>query len=324
LQPSDKALELGILTLTFEKMEKINNRDIEDFDTFNNVMETGSISQGLIGQRRLEAFRENQSEKAKEEQEKEDELIVELLEDIEANKADFSHPEKFYEEIIDREYVKENTPDEIRERVEEALDESVGLTSMEDTMAYMRNMEDAEIEEDSEEEDDIEIESDEGKKITEEEMAENLEAGEEETEQKEVDYLDFENMSKEKFDNWIRSYPDKDDDDVTPEEYKKKINIIIERFWEENKSLLSITKPTSTSFKNVRKIPLVQTTEGKFQPVAKVFTAPDKSSRVKRRVQNVGKKTAGGSTLEEKLQVTYMSIQRSFEALQGQVNNIGE
>ena len=325
IQPSDLALELGILTLTFEKMEKINNRDIEDFDTFNNVMETGSVTQGLIGQRRLEAFRERESEKAKEEQEKEDELIVELLEDIEANRADFSHPEKFYEEIIDRGYVKEGNPDEIRERVEEALDETLGLTSMEDAMSYMQNMPDAEIEEEVEEEEALEIETEAGKKITEgsEEMAENLEAGEEE-EVKEVDYLDFENMSRKQFDDWITSYPNKDEDDVTPEEYKKKIDIIIERFWEENKSLLNITKPTSTNYKNVRKIPLVQTTEGEFQPVAKVLTAPDKASRVKRRRQNVGRKTAGGSTLEEKLQVTYMSIQRSFEALQGQVNNIGE
>ena len=194
---------------------------------------------------------------------------------------------------------------------------------MEDAMSYMQNIPDAEIEEEPEEEDAIEIETDEGKKITEEEMAENLEVGEEE-EKEEVDYLDFENMSKEQFDNWIRSYPDKDNDDVTPQEYKKKIDIIIERFWEENKSLLEITKPTSTNYKNVRKIPLVKTIEGSFQPVAKVLTAPDKASRVKRRMQNVGRKTAGGSTLEEKLQVTYMSIQRSFEALQGQVNNIGE
>ena len=38
----------------------------------------------------------------------------------------------------------------------------------------------------------------------------------------------------------------------------------------------------------------------------KVLTAPDKESRVKRRRQNIGRKTGGATSLEEKLQV--MSI----------------
>ena len=327
LEPSDKAIELGVLTLTFEKLEKINNRDIEDFDTFNNVMQTGSVISQTVGARNLEAFRESQERDKQAEKEEEDKYIVELLEDIEQNRGLQNHPEKFYEEIIDRDYVQETSPDEIRERVNEAVDETMLFNTPEDALAYMRNIEDAEIEEEPEEEEEaVELETDEGKKITEgsEEMAQNLEAGEEEEEEEEVDYLNFDNMSKDQFDDWIRSYPNKDEDDVTPEEYKKKIDIIIERFWEENKSLLNVTNPTSTNFQQMRKIPLVQTEEGQFQPIAKVFTAPDKESRVKRRRQNIGRKTGGATSLEEKLQVTYLSIQRSFEALQGQVNNIGE
>jgi hypothetical protein len=327
LEPSDKAIELGVLTLTFEKLEKINNRDIEDFDTFNNVMQTGSVTSQTVGARNLEAFRESQERDKQAEKDEEDKYIVELLEDIEQNRGLQNHPEKFYEEIIDRDYVQETNPDEIRERVNEAIDETMLFNTPEDALAYMRNIEDAEIEEEPEEEEEaVELETDEGKKITEgsEEMAENLEAGEEEEEEEEVDYLNFDNMSKDQFDDWIRSYPDKDEDDVTPEEYKKKIDIIIERFWEENKSLLNVTNPTSTNFQQMRKIPLVKTEEGQFQPIAKVLTAPDKESRVKRRRQNIGRKTGGTTSLEEKLQVTYMSIQRSFEALQGQVNNIGE
>jgi len=320
LRPTDKALTLGKLTITFSKIDKLNNRDMDDFEHFRNLIESGAVSDKVVGEKGLAAFQEASATEDREEKMKE---IKELLNDIESNYADYDHPEMFYEEIIERGYVKEDTPDEIIERVNDALEEEgMGqFGSMEDAMSHMTAEGETIVEDEDEDEDDITPD------LT-EEQTELLEAGKEEEESKDEaegkPYLEFNTMKEEQFSDWITNYPNgKTEEDITPEEYKRKIDIIIERFWEENKNYLHLN-PTSVKYQKVHNIPLIEIKEGTFQPMVIVRTAPSGEERKKQSKQSgSGMATRGKISLQEKLQGTYLNIQRAFESLQGQVNNIG-
>ena len=320
LRPTDKALTLGKLSILFTKIDKLNNRDMHDFENFRNMIETGAMSDKVVGEKGLAAFREASATEDREEKTKE---IKELLNDIESNHADYDHPEMFYEEIIERGYVEEDTPDEIVERINQAIEEEgMGqFGSMEDAMSHMTAEGETIVEEEDEDEDDTTPD------LT-EEQTELLEAGKEEEKPKDgtegKPYLEFDTMKEEQFSDWITNYPNgKTEEDITPEEYKRKIDIIIERFWEENKNYLHLN-PTSVKYQNIHNIPLIEIKEGTFKPIVKVRTAPSGEERKKQSKQTgSGRGTKGKVSLEEKLQTTYLSIQRSFESLQGQVNNIG-
>ena len=333
LRPTDKALTLGTLTIVFSKIDKLNNRDMDDFEHFRNIIETGAVSDKVVGEKGLAAYREASAAEDREEKTKE---IKELLNDIESNYEDYAHPEMFYEEIIERGYVEEDTPDEIIERVNDALEEEgMGqFSSMEDAMSHM-TAEGETIEEEEEDEDEAEaaaeslhrirerrkkLEEKEGDigHITEGNSKENIDEAEGKP------YLEFDTMKEEQFSDWITNYPNgKTEEDITPEEYKRKIDIIIERFWEENKNYLHLN-PTSVKYQNVHNISLIEIKEGTFQPLVKVETAPSSKERKKQSKQSgSGRGTRGKISPQEKLQGTYLNIQRAFESLQGQVNNIG-
>ena len=77
-------------------------------------------------------------------------------------------------------------------------------------------------------------------------------------------------------------------------------------------------------YQKVHNIPLIEIKEGTFQPMVIVRTAPSGEERKKQSKQSgSGMATRGKISLQEKLQGTYLNIQRAFESLQGQVNNIG-
>ena len=316
LVPNDQKLELGILQLVYDfnyhlkKGETVY--DLRSARVMENLMVEGTASE--LTARKQKAGRE-QSERDRRE-------ALMYLNDISTNQTDvnFEKPSsKFYEYLIEEEFVEEDSISEIEERLESLENQEFREQSDEDPTEEQT--------EDAEQTLDI-ADSLTGDYSDPSKLQEVMEAGQEgdSKEDENTAILVDENIAKDSYldAEAFKAHMQEFTDD-TPEQYARKIRIIKQRYWNENKHHLEDSDETLSEKQRPHLAPVKISSRIK-QLIAVVEATPSgkiQSDLADSRFTMQSTESKGKVSLAQKNQHTILTLARTYNTLGNIIGFIG-
>ena len=318
LIPNDQKLELGILQLVYDFNYHLKRGetvyDLRSPRVMENLMVEGTASELTASKQK--AGRE-QSERDRRE-------ALMYLNDISTNQTDvnFEKPSpKFYEYLIEEEFVEEDSVAEIEERLESL--ENQEFTQESDEFATEEEAEEAEQ---VTEINPLELTGDYKDKPS--ELREVMEAGQEgdSKEDENTAILVDKSIAKDSYldAEAFKAHMQEFTDD-TPEQYGRKIRIIKQRYWNENKHYLEETDDTSSEKQRPHLAPVKISRKTK-QLIAVIEATPSgkiQSDLADSRFTMQNTESKGKVSLAQKNQHTILTLARTYNTLGNIIGFIG-